>query len=1654
MSEEFDNIEAVAVIGLSGRFPGAENADQFWRNLVGRVESITHFRDDELDQSIADAVKLDPDYVRARGVLADVDKFDAAFFNISPREAEILDPQQRIFLEICWAALENAGYDPDSYSGLIGLYAGMGNNTYRDFNLSSHPQLIESFGELQTMMANEKDYLTTRVSHKLNLKGPSLNVYTACSTALVAVCEAFHSLISYQCDTALAGGVSVTFPQNRGYLYQEGGIVSGDGHCRPFDAKAQGTVFGGGAGVVVLKRLGDAIEERDHIYAVIRGAAMNNDGASRVSFTAPSVDGQSEAIALAQAYADVTPDSISYVEAHGTATPLGDPIEIEALTRVFGNRSDKKQFCGIGSVKGNIGHVDAAAGVAGLIKVVLSLMHKKLPPTLHFENPNSRIDFSNSPFFVVNQFSEWEKCRLPRRAGVSSFGAGGTNAHVILEEAPSTGPSGASRPFQLIMLSAKTESALQRAKQNLAGHFAENGDQPLSDLAYTLQMGRKAFKHRYIQVSRNTEGAIETLQSPTLQSSAKRQLEIAKPDVVFMFPGQGAQYVNMGIGLYESEPVFKQAIDACSEILNSYLKTDLRNILYPENNDPETAAAIIRETQFTQPALFVVEYALAKLWMHWGVLPEAMLGHSIGEFVAACLAGVFSLEDALKLVATRATLMQELPAGAMLSVRLPAEEMEKILSPNVSIAAINGPSLCVISGPTDDINVLRDHFDQEGVVWKKLHTSHAFHSPMIDGIIDPFLEEVKKIKLSPPSIKIVSTVTADWLTPQLATDPDYWARHARRTVRFAEGVRTVWENPERVLLEVGPRATTSTLAIQQAKDRKIQLAFPSFPDTADDDREWQKILYAMGQLWLSGVSINWNKFYENEDRRRVPLPSYPFEQKRFWVEPTYSENDISPPVIHEPIRSQSEEKMTQVKISNNNPTVKENLIAFVREIFEEIYGEPIESNDENVTFFELGFDSLFLTQASLAIKRETGLNISFRQLIEDFPTFAFLSDYLEINLTDDMLTEILKLTSNDAAAAKTPSASEFQNEIRAGTPYEVTLDKIPIDTDQLKDVLAQQLSIISRQLDMISGISDNPKRQQAWSKDMHHKEGISGSELNRASATDGLDDEDQSKDKRPIQKPAKSFGPAARIDLSYENKLSGKTLDRFNQFFEEYTIRTAKSKKFTQDHRPTLADPRVVSGFSPILKEVTYPIVVDRFAGSRIWDIDGNEYIDMTNGFGSNIFGHAPAFIKEALTSQLDKGIGIGPQHPLAGEVAKLFCELTGHDRAAFCNTGSEAVLGAMRIARTVTGRNKIVIFSGSYHGMFDEVIVRGTKKLRSLPAAAGIPPAAVENIIVLDYGEDNALAYIKAHAHELAAIMVEPIQSRRPDLRPKDFLAKLRKIADQSGTVLFFDEIVTGFRVRLGGAQEYFGIQADLATYGKVIGGGMPIGVIAGRSYYMDALDGGNWQFGDSSAPEAGVTYFAGTFVRHPLVLAAAKATLEYFKQKGAKFQNDLNKKTEGLISKLHSICRKAEVPIKIDGFSSFFQVSFTETLPYASLLFPWLRSKGIFISEGRGWFLTEAHSDKDLSLVADAFEQCIAEMQEAGLLSRNSDVQKAKIPVSSNKNDNDLTYDRLQKGSYTSPVPGAKLGRDPNGKPGWYIPDPERPGKFLKVGDKNGRN
>jgi acyl transferase domain-containing protein len=895
------NDSDIAIIGMSGRFPGAEDVKTFWQNLRDGVEAITFFSDDELAASGVDAALVrDPNYVKASGVISDFDQFDAFFFGYSPGEAAMMDPQHRLFLECAWAALEDAGYNPATYWGLIGVYAGASMNSYLYHNLQWQQGLMEAGGGYHAMVASDKDFLATKASYKLDLKGPSVTIQTACSTSLVAVHLACQSLRNGECDIALAGGVSVRVPQRAGYLYQEGIVLSPDGHCRAFDARAGGTVIGNGVGIVALKLLADAIADGDRVLAVIKGSAINNDGSLKAGYTAPSLEAQAAVIAEAQGVAGVAADTITYVEAHGTGTVIGDPIEIAALSKAFRVSADAKGprpelaeglrpelaegFCAVGSVKTNIGHLDAAAGVAGLIKATLALQEGQIPPSLNYEQPNPRIDFENNPFYVNTTLRDWPRNGGPRRAGVSSFGIGGTNAHAVLEEAPALEPSSSSRSWQLLLLAARTEPALDAATANLAAHLAQQPELPLADVAYTLQVGRKVFEHRRMLVCQDAEEAQAALSDLSSARVLASYEEATQRPVAFMFTGQGAQYVNMGLELYQNEPAFHETVDECCDLLKPHLGLDLRDVLYPNDGEVEAATEQLTQTALTQPALFVIEYALARLWMAWGVRPQALIGHSIGEYTAACLAGVFSLQDALALVAARGRLMQGLPGGAMLSVPLTEDEVLPYLGAALSVGVVNGPERCVVSGPTEAVEALERRLSQGGVACRRLHTSHAFHSAMMDPILEPFAERVRGVRLNPPQIPCVSNVTGTWLTAEEATDPSYWARHLRQTVRFAEGVQRLLEEPGQVLLEVGPGRTLNTLATRHPAKATEQVVLSSLRHPQDQQSDVAFTLTTLGRLWLAGVAINWAGFYAHERRLRVALPTYPFERQRYWLE--------------------------------------------------------------------------------------------------------------------------------------------------------------------------------------------------------------------------------------------------------------------------------------------------------------------------------------------------------------------------------------------------------------------------------------------------------------------------------------------------------------------------------------------------------------------------------------------------------------------------------------------------------------------------------------------------------------------------------------------------------------------------------------------------
>ncbi|MBE9034042.1 type I polyketide synthase [aff. Roholtiella sp. LEGE 12411] len=893
MSTEIHKLEqSIAIIGMTGRFPGAKNITEFWQNLCDGVEAISQFSDEELIAAGVDpSLFKNANYIKAGAVLDDIDLFDAGFFGFNPKEAEMTDPQHRLFLECAWEALENAGYDAQRCESRIGVYAGASLNNYLPFQLNIDQ--IGSAHSFQKLIGNDKDFLSTRVSYKLNLTGPSLTIQTACSTSLVATALACQSLLNYQCDMALAGGASIRVPQKTGYLHQEGGILSSDGHCRAFDAKAKGTIIGNGVGVVLLKRLLDAIADGDHIYAVIKGSAINNDGSNKVGYTAPSVNGQAEAIAEAIALADVEPETISYIETHGTGTALGDPIEIAALTNVFRAETEKTGFCAIGSVKTNIGHLDAAAGVTGLIKTALALQHKLIPPSLNFEQPNPEIDFANSPFYVNTKLTEWSATSTPRRAGVSSLGIGGTNAHVILEEAPLvTRVEKQNKDYQLLVLSAKTDSALETATKNLAQHLRLYPELNLADVAYTLQVGRGVFNYRRVVVCQTTQEAINALESIDPQQVLTHFEEPTQRSIIFMFPGQGAQYVGMGKELYQTEPTFREQVDCCCLLLEPHLGLDLRSVIYAHESEKQLAEQL-KQTSLAQPALFVIEYALAQLWMSWGISPQAMIGHSIGEYVAACLAGVMSLEDALTLVAVRGRLMQQMATGAMLAVSASAAEVKTFLNEDLALAASNAPSLCVVSGSDDAVNKIAEKLTGKGIECRSLHTSHAFHSQMMEPMLEPFITELQKVKLNPPQIPFISNLTGTWISAPEATSADYWAQHLRQTVQFSDGLSVLLQETEqlccapgdRILLEVGPGRTLCTLVKQHTQQAAGQVVLPSLRHPQDEKSDINFLLNILGRLWLAGIEINWSGFYTHEQRYRVPLPTYPFERQRYWIEP-------------------------------------------------------------------------------------------------------------------------------------------------------------------------------------------------------------------------------------------------------------------------------------------------------------------------------------------------------------------------------------------------------------------------------------------------------------------------------------------------------------------------------------------------------------------------------------------------------------------------------------------------------------------------------------------------------------------------------------------------------------------------------------------------
>ncbi|MBI1220616.1 MAG: amino acid adenylation domain-containing protein [Rhodobacteraceae bacterium] len=1535
----------IAIVGLAGRFPGADTLATFWQHLRAGDNLIPRFPLDQMQDAFTPQERRSPAYVPARSIIDDAEMFDAKFFNILPREAERMDPQARVFLEICAEALEDAGIDPARAPGPIGVWAGSSMSTYLIGSLIPDHAAAEAFttgyqiADYTTLTGNLPESLSTRVAYKLDLKGPAMTVQTACSTSLTAIAQAVNALREGQADAALAGGVSITFPQKRGYMAQEGGMAAPDGVCRPFDADAGGTVFGHGAGVVVLKRLADALAAGDQVYAVIRGVGLTNDGAGKISYTAPSVAGQAAAIRAAHRDAGVAPDSITYVECHGTATPLGDPIEVAGLTQAFG--PGKPGTVALGSVKGNIGHLDAAAGVMGVIKTALMLRAGEILPVANFRSPNPRIDFAAGPFRVADRLAQWVSDG-PRRAGVSAAGVGGTNVHLVLEEAPATIAGPMPDAVQALPLSAASPEALVELARRLADRLEAPDAPALPDAAFTLQDGRRNHPYRLAIAARTGAEAAQKLRAAP---EVKAATPTTAPKLVFMFPGQGSQYPGMGKGLYRTEPEFARWIDRGAEILRPLIDTDMADLLCYADVTDEAAARALKDTRLTQPALFLTEVATARLWQARGIAPDAMIGHSVGEFAAAVIAGVMGFEDALTVIAARGRLMQDQPAGAMLSVRSPLEGLLPHLSAETELAARNAPQLQVVAGPDDAIAALAARLTTAGIASTRLHTSHAFHSAMMDPVVPALERALATIRLNAPDTPIISSVTGRMMTAAEAQSPAYWAAQARATVNFQAALEAVSETGAPVFVEVGAGRTLSAFAGQTLKRGGHGGIFQSLPDHTQSGVDDQSVMTAaFANLWAAGVAVDWSRLARGN--RRVSLPAHPFLRRRFWVDPVApaaapAALSVSPPV--------AEVAMTVVA---RVPRLTAELVA----LFADLSGETLGAADAETPFLELGFDSLFMGQAAAALGRNYGVEITFRSLLADYPSIAALAAHLDAVMPPEVASVAIPPAAPVApTAAPTPAA-------------------MPAITGDLASVLQAQMQTMQAVFaDQLRAMGAAPATAPA------PVAAIAAAPRPVAVAT-------------PAESEEKGF------KLGRGPNVSGAVLTDAQRAFvrdlaARYSARYARSKAYTAQYRAVLADPRTAAGFHPDWKELTFPIVADRSKGAHIWDIDGNRLIDVVNGFGQTAFGHSPDFVSHAVAAQLDKGYAIGPQADRAGPVAERLATFLGHDRVTFCNTGSEAVMAAMRIARAVTGRERVVVFANDYHGQFDEVLVRGRRSGEpgALPIAPGIPREGLKNMTVLGYGAPESLAWIGQHIGEIAAIIVEPVQSRHPELRPEGFVRSLRELATKGGAALVIDEVVTGFRTHARGMQAVWGIEADMATYGKVVGGGMPIGLLAGKRRFMDALDGGAWSYGDDSKPEVAPTFFAGTFVRHPLALAAIDAVLDHLEAEGHVLWQDVPARTAALATRMNAHLAARGLPEFVTTFNGWFVINATAQDPRATLLFALMRLEGVHILDGYCGFLTTAHAAEDYDAVFTAFATAVDVLQSVGILAGSGELRLA---------------------------------------------------------------
>ncbi|WP_434383093.1 aminotransferase class III-fold pyridoxal phosphate-dependent enzyme [Melittangium boletus] len=1443
--------EPIAVIGLGCRFPGAPDPEHFWRLLHEGREAIRDVPPERWSVDALYSPRPTPGktYTRAGGFLDAVDRFDPAPFGISDAEARSMDPQQRLLLEVAWEALEHAGLAPDTLVGSrTGVFVGISS---QDYTLLHARAGSVAQGDPHAGTGTALSTAAGRLSYVLGLQGPSLAVDTACSSSLVALHLASQSLQRHESDLALAAGVNLLLSPE-GFLYLSTlQALSPDGRCKTFSASADGYGRGEGCGVVVLKRLADALADGDTPLAVLRGSAINHDGPSN-GLTAPNGQAQQAVIRAALERAGCAPRDVDYVEAHGTGTALGDPIELSALAHVRGDRDASDAPLWVGSVKTNIGHLEAAAGIAGLIKVVLSLEHEELPAHLHAREPSPHMDWERLPLAVPHHNTPWRKGPRRRLAGVSSFGLSGTNAHVVVEEAPpvprAREDGAPRRSTHLVRLSAMGPDALRAQAARLAAALAERPDVSLAEVAARANTGRAWLAHRATFVA----SAPETLRTELERFAAGEPGGTGvsqgvrgqrRPTVAFLFTGQGSQFPGMGRALYETEPTFRAALERCEALLRPSLERPLLSVLYPAPGE----ATPLEQPSYAQPALFAVEYALAETWRAWGIEPAVVVGHSLGEYAAAVVAGVLDLEEAARLTAARGRLMQErCGSGIMAAVIAREEQLAPVLAAHagrVSLAAMNGPDDLVLSGEAQAMEEVLAGLRAQGLRHRRLRVSHAFHSPLMDPMLAAFEQVASGVRFNAPRVPMISSLTGTVLEDGTLGSPAYWRRQLREPVLFGAAMDRLVGMSLDVWLEIGPQPTLLGLARRGASGAPASL----LPSLGRPGEDWKRMLESLGALHVQGAAVEWKRLGRSTPGVASALPTYAFQRRRFWLGARQEREPSRPPEV----------PAMPVPPPPKSPTERRAWISLrLRTLMAELLAVEPSAVDAHTPLVDLGVDSLVLIDGLQRIQREFHVPLSLRDVFERMPTLDALATHL-------------------ADARPTP-----------GTP-----------------------------------------------------------------------------------EPVRELTPRQRAHL--------------DALIDRYTRRTPTSQARRRESQTHLADTRASAGFRSTFpaalraqwhwtKAMCYPLVGVRSEGARFWDADGNAYVDFAMGFGVHLFGHAAPWLTEALQAQLQRTVSIGPQADHAAEAARLLCALTGVERVAFCGSGTEAVMTALRLARGVVGRPKVALFSGSYHGSSDGV-------LGTIPMTHGAPPSLEQDVLVLEYGHPRSLELIREHADALAAVLVEPVQGRRPEFQPRAFLQDLRALTREKGIALVFDEVLVGFRCHQGGAQALFGIQADLVTYGKIIGGGMPIGVVAGQARFLDAIDGGAYREDDDSEPGTEPVWFAGTFNKNPLAMAAAVATLRRLRDEGPALQERLNARTAKLAERLNAFFQERQVPLEVVHFGSLFRFKLPRHL---ELFFFHLLSRGIYVWEGRGFFLSTAHTDEDVEALVTAVKESVQDLREGDFL------------------------------------------------------------------------